>query len=104
MPKAPTSVLTSIGLIGGFGAARVSRHRFPGGVVAGVAGLGAVELCRRRAGLVPAGALTGVYLGTLAGAHPLTKKLGAWPSVLAVTAVTALTAEALEAGFVSSAR
>lgn len=59
--------------------------------------LGAVEQCRRRAGWLQAGVLAGTYLGALAGAHPLARKIGAWPSVLAATAVTAATAELLEA-------
>lgn len=99
MLKAPTSALTSTGLIGGFAAARVSHHRYPGGLVAAAAGLGAVEQSRRRVGWLPAGILATVYAATLVGSHPLAKKIGAWPSVLTATAVTAVTAEALEAGW-----
>ena len=99
MLKAPTSVLTSTGLIGGFAAARISRHRYPGGAFAAAAGIGAVEQSRRRVGWVPAGLLAGVYAGTLVGSHPLAKKIGAWPAVFTATAVTAVAAEALEAGW-----
>jgi len=34
--------------------------------------------------------LTAVYLGAFGAAHPLAKKLGAWPAVYTVTAATAL--------------
>lgn len=33
------------------------------------------------------GVLLGTYLAAFAGSHALAKKIGAWPSVLAVTAV-----------------
>ena len=85
----PTSLLTSAGLIGGFAAARVTQHRYPGGVVAGGAGLTVFEMWRRRAGLGTACALGSTYVAAVAASHPLAKKIGAWPSVLTVTAVTA---------------
>ncbi|SFS67381.1 hypothetical protein [Saccharopolyspora flava] len=91
----PSSVLTSAGLIGGFAVARASQHRHWGGVVAAGAGLGAMEICRRRAGVVPALALGATYGTALAGSHPLAKKIGAWPSVFAVTAATATAAHLL---------
>lgn len=96
MFKASTSLLTSAGLIGGFTAARVTKHRHWGGVVAGAAGIVALESCRRRAGPRSAFLLGGTYVAGLVGSHPLAKKIGAWPSVLAVTATTAVTARILE--------
>lgn len=41
------------------------------------------------------GVLLGTYLGAFGGSHGLAKKIGAWPSVLAVTAVASGTAYAL---------
>jgi hypothetical protein len=36
-----------------------------------------------------------VYVAAMGGSHPLAKRVGAWPSVLAVTAVTVAAAEAV---------
>ncbi|GAA2800236.1 hypothetical protein [Saccharopolyspora taberi] len=81
--------LTSAGLIGGFAVARASRHRHWGGAVAAVAGLGAMEVCRRDTGTGRALALGTTYATALAVSHPLAKKIGAWPSVFTVTAAVA---------------
>ncbi|GAA0540837.1 hypothetical protein GCM10011581_37880 [Saccharopolyspora subtropica] len=91
----PSSLLTSAGLIGGFAVARATSHRHWGGVVAAGAGLGAMEACRRRAGVVPALVLGATYAAALTGSHPLAKKIGAWPSVFTATAVTAAAAHLL---------
>ena len=45
---------------------------------------------KRKAGAGRATFLTALYLGAFGAAHPLAKKLGAWPAVYTVTAVTAL--------------
>ena len=45
---------------------------------------------KRKAGAGRATFLTAVYLGAFGAAHPLAKKLGAWPAVYTVTAATAL--------------
>jgi hypothetical protein len=92
MSKVPTSVLTSAGLIGGFAVARMTRHRYLSGVVAGAAGLAAMESWRRDVGIGRACALGATYVAALGGSHPLAKKLGAWPSVLTVAAATAAAA------------
>jgi hypothetical protein len=91
----PPSLLTSAGLIGGFAVARATKHRHWGGVVAAGAGLGAMEVCRRRTGVLPALTLGGTYAAALAGSHPLAKKIGAWPSVFTVTGATAVAAQLL---------
>jgi hypothetical protein len=88
----PTSALTSAGLVGGFATARMTKQRYLGGVVAGAAGIIAMEQWRRRAGIGTACALGATYLAALGGSHPLAKKLGAWPSVFTVTAATAAAA------------
>jgi hypothetical protein len=36
-----------------------------------------------------------VYVAAVGGSHPLAGRVGAWPSVLAVTAVTVAAAEAV---------
>ncbi|MCI2421848.1 hypothetical protein MOQ72_30875 [Saccharopolyspora sp. K220] len=91
----PSSLLTSAGLIGGFAVARATKHRHWGGVVAAGAGLGAMEVCRRRTGVIPALALGATYAAALTGSHPLAKKIGAWPSVFTVTGATAAAAHLL---------
>lgn len=77
------------GLVGGFAAARYSGRRELGGVVLAAAG----AWCTRRWAVtqgpgVAAGLLAG-YLGAFGGSHPLAKKIGAWPSVAAVTVAAA---------------
>ncbi|GAB2748089.1 hypothetical protein GCM10027174_22880 [Salinifilum aidingensis] len=89
------AALTSTGLVGGFLVARNTGHRYAAGAVAGAAGLGAMELCRRRRGIAPALALGAIYAAALAGSHPLAKKLGAWPSVGTATAATAVAGHVL---------
>jgi hypothetical protein len=46
----------------------------------------------RSAGPAVAGALGATYLAAFGASHPLAKKIGAWPSVLAVSGVTAAAA------------
>ena len=52
--------------------------------------LGGYKNWKRKAGAGRATFLTALYLGAFGAAHPLAKKLGAWPAVYTVTAVTAL--------------
>ncbi|MFD0775539.1 hypothetical protein ACFQZ2_16525, partial [Streptomonospora algeriensis] len=55
-------------------------------------GAAAFTSWRRSAGLPAAAALSAVYTGAFGLSHPLSKKMGAWPSVLTVTAATGVTA------------
>jgi hypothetical protein len=91
----PTSAVAAAGLVGGFAAARYSGRRALGGAVFAAAG----ALCARRwqaaAGTAGAAALGTLYAGAMGGSHPLAKKIGAWPSVLAVTVVTVAASEAV---------
>lgn len=88
-PSVPT---VAAGLIGGFAVARYSGRRELGGVVLAAAGVTAGRSWLRRGPAVTAG-LSAAYLGAFGVSHPLAKKLGAWPSVLTVTAAaTGLTA------------
>ncbi|GAA1986161.1 hypothetical protein [Kitasatospora viridis] len=89
MTKVPTAAIAAAGLIGGYGVARFTGRRPAGGAVLAVAGAGAAYQWRRSAGTGAAAALTGLYLTAFGGSHPLAKRIGAWPSVLAVTGVVA---------------
>ena len=95
MTAVPSAALTTAGLIGGYSVARATGNRPLGGAVLAVFGAAAFETWRRRSGLGTAVALTGVYVGAFGLSHPLAKKIGAWPAVLAVTGVVAGTAWAV---------
>src|SRR5215210_6299634 len=87
------SLIAALGLIGGFAAARYSGRRELGGAVFAVAGVACARAWSRAAGPGSAAALTALYTAAMGGSHPLAKRLGPWPSVLAVTAVTAAASE-----------
>jgi hypothetical protein len=77
-------------LILGFGVADVTGVRALGGVVL-VLGCGWCALLRwRQRSLRTAISLTAVFLVAFAVSHPLGKAIGAWPSVLVVSAAVAL--------------
>lgn len=98
-----TAPIVAAGLIGGFAAARYTRRRELGGVVLAAAGATAARSWQRSSGPGVMGVLLGTYLTAFGASHPLAKKLGAWPSVLTVTAVAAgathLLADRSEASF-----
>ncbi|MFE0459697.1 hypothetical protein ACFW1A_10600 [Kitasatospora sp. NPDC058965] len=96
MPTVPTAALAAVGLIGGYGTARLTGRRELGGAVLAAAGAGAAYRWHRRSGAGTAAALTGLYLAAFGGSHPLAKKIGAWPSVLAVTGAVAVAATLAE--------
>ncbi|MER5642519.1 hypothetical protein ABT095_36985 [Kitasatospora sp. NPDC002227] len=87
MAKIPTAAIAATGLLGGYGTARWSGRRELGGAVLAVAGAAAAVQWQRQSGVATAAALTGLYVAAFGGSHPLAKKIGAWPSVLAVTGV-----------------
>lgn len=89
MASLPTAPLVAAGLIGGYGAARATGVRPLGGAVLAAAGVAAGREWMSRKGVVTTIGLSALYLGAFGGSHPLAKKLGAWPSVLTVTAVAA---------------
>lgn len=91
----PTSAVAAAGLVGGFAVARYSGRRELGGIVFAVAGAVCGRRWSRAAGPVGAAAMSALYTGAMGGSHPLAKKIGAWPSVLAVTAVTVAASEAV---------
>ncbi|MFF2660987.1 hypothetical protein ACFVUH_26935 [Kitasatospora sp. NPDC058032] len=84
---APAALTAASGLVGGYGVARWTGKRQLGGAVLAVAGAGAAAQWHRRSGAPAAAALTGLYVAAFGGSHPLAKKIGAWPSVFAVTGV-----------------
>lgn len=89
--------IVAAGLIGGYAAARYTGRRELGGVVLAAAGVTAGRSWLTRGPAVASG-LAAVYLGAFGASHPLAKKLGAWPSVLAVTGgAVGVTAAALAA-------
>lgn len=87
-----TAPLVALGLVGGYLTARESGIRPLGGVVLAGAGLLAGRTWLAKRGPAVAGALGALYLLGFGASHPLAKKIGAWPSVLAVTALASGTA------------
>lgn len=87
--RVPTSVLAPSGLIAGFGVAVVTDSRPLGGVVLAGFGLTCVYVWSRRDDRRTTALLTGTGLAAFALSHLLARVIGAWPSVLAVSAVTA---------------
>jgi hypothetical protein len=47
----------------------------------------------RTSGPAAAAGLSALYAAAMGGSHPLAKRIGAWPSVIAVTAVTVAATE-----------
>lgn len=90
-----TAPVVALGLLGGYVTARETGVRAAGGVVLAACGAyaGRTWLARRGPGV--AGALGAAYVLGFGLSHPLAKKVGAWPSVLAVTAANAGLAYAL---------
>ncbi|MCF8588796.1 hypothetical protein [Gordonia liuliyuniae] len=80
--------VVAAGLVGGYTVARYSGRRALGGVVLAAAGVAAGRSWLARGPVVTVG-LAAAYLGAFGASHPLAKKIGAWPSVLAVTAAAA---------------
>lgn len=84
-----TSAVVATGLIGGWITARETGIRPLGGVLLAAAGGYAARSWWVNRGPATAAALSALYIGAFGASHPLAKKIGAWPAVLAVTAVAA---------------
>lgn len=84
-----TATTVAFGLIGGWLTARETGIRPLGGVVLGAAGLWAGRSWLAKTDPITTTALSAIYLGAFGASHPLAKKIGAWPSVLAVSATAA---------------
>ena len=78
--------LTTVGLVGGYAVARYTKKRPLGGLVLGGAGVAAAREWHRDGGAPVAVGMTAAYLGAFGAAHPLAKKVGAWPAVLGLAA------------------
>lgn len=92
-----TAALAAGSLIGGYYVARTTKKRELGGAVLAAGATVCTVSWWRMAGPAPALTSLGIMLGAFGGSHPLAKKVGAWPSVLGVSAVTAVTSYALTA-------
>ena len=95
MNRVLVPLLTSAGLLGGYGVARATGVRWAGGAVLAGVGAGVFALVARRGGPLRAAIVVLTYLGAFGGSHPLAKRLGAWRSVLAVAGATAVPAALL---------
>lgn len=84
------TVFSTIGLVGGYQTARVTKNRQLGGAVLAAAGTAAFWGWKKNAGAGVATALTATYVLAFGASHPLAKKMGAWPAVYTVTAATAV--------------
>lgn len=87
--RVPTAPIAAGGLIAGFGVAVASGSRPLGGVVISACGLTCIAIWLRRDGRWTAAGLTAVGLLAFALSHVLGLVIGAWPSVIVVSAVTA---------------
>lgn len=84
-----TAPLTVLGLVGGYLVARESGIRPLGGVLLGACGAFAGRTWLAKTGPASTALLSALYVGGFGLSHPLAKKIGAWPSVLAVSALSA---------------
>jgi hypothetical protein len=90
---AAASAAAALGLVGGFAIARRTGRRELGGALFAAAGAWCARDWYRASGPAAAAGLSTLYVAAMGGSHPLAKRIGAWPSVAAVTAVTVGAAE-----------
>lgn len=86
---ARTAPIVAGSLIGGYLVARETKKRPLGGAVLALGGFAAFRTWAKTVGTAKAVVLLAVYLVGFGASHPLAKKIGAWPSVLAVSAASA---------------
>lgn len=89
MRPVPTAPIAAGSLIAGFGVAVASGSRPLGGVVMLAGGAWCMRAWAQRRGPRTAAALTAVAFTAFVVSHVLALAIGAWPSVLVVSAVTA---------------
>lgn len=87
--RVPTAPVAAFGLIAGYAVAVGSGSRPLGGAVMAVCGIGCIAVWLRRDGRRTAAWLTATGLLAFAVSHLLGMVIGAWPSVIVVSAVTA---------------
>lgn len=90
-----TATVVATGLIGGWLTARETGIRPLGGAVLAAAGAWAAHNWWRTTSPAVTAALTATYVAGFGASHPLAKKIGSWPAVLAVTGVASGAAYAL---------
>lgn len=90
-----TATVVAGGLLGGWLTARETGIRPLGGVVLAAAGVWVGRSWLAKADVPTTVGLSALYVGAFGASHPLAKKIGAWPSVLAVTAVVSSAAYVL---------
>jgi hypothetical protein len=88
--RTPTAPLAVASLIVGYAVAAYTGSRPLGGVVLAIGGLWCIQIWTRRHGARTAVMLGCVGFAALVFSHVLALAVGAWPSVLFVSAVTAL--------------
>lgn len=84
-----TAPVVALGLVGGYLTARETMIRPLGGAVLAAAGAYAGRTWLKKRGVGTTVGLSAAYLLGFGLSHPLAKKIGAWPAVLAVTAAAA---------------
>jgi len=92
MAPIPTAPVAAGSLIAGYAVASASGSRPLGGLVLAAGGLWCLRAWQSRHGARTAAALGAVGLAAFALSHVLARAIGAWPSVLLVSALTALAA------------
>lgn len=95
MSEVPTAPVAAGSLLAGYLVARQTGVRPLGGGVLAAAGAWCARKWTRRAGPGRATALLGVYGAAFVASHPLAKRIGAWPAVLAAAAASGGAAWAL---------
>ena len=95
MDARPTAPVVATGLLGGYAIARFSGRRELGGLFLAACGAWSARRWNEVGGPGLAVGLGLTYAGAFGVSHPLAKRIGPWPSVLAVTAGAAGAAAAL---------
>lgn len=90
---AVSSAVAALGLTGGFAIAQSTGRRDIGGAVFAAAGAWCARKWYQACGPAAAAVLSALYLASMGGSHPLAKRIGPWPSVVAVTLATVTAAE-----------
>ncbi|ALC05641.1 hypothetical protein CDES_06055 [Corynebacterium deserti GIMN1.010] len=81
-----TATVVAAGLIGGWLTARESGIRPLGTIPLAASGYLAARSWNEKKGPAVTAGLLAAYVGAFGLSHPLAKKIGAWPSVIAVSA------------------
>jgi hypothetical protein len=87
MDAPPTAPVVATGLLGGYAIARATGRRELGGLFLAACGGWSARQWNRVGGPVRAVGLGLTYAAAFGASHPLAKRIGPWPSVIAVTAV-----------------